>query len=135
MYQVSSIFVNPKIPTFNFKSRNTEKTAGKQKTAENYELISRYMQNTAVLNAASIKRTSGPSFRSSETYTNNLRTMIHNNESVMIAIAPRTFTANDINGDGIVSISSGEKPGTFLSAIDRLDELKDDGFNTIHLHE
>ena len=30
-------------------------------------------------------------------------------------------------------MSKGEKPGTFLSAISRLDELKEDGFNTIHL--
>ena len=54
-------------------------------------------------------------------------------ESVMIAIAPRTFTAQDLNGDEKITLKDGEKPGTLLSAIERLDELKNDGFNTIHL--
>ena len=35
--------------------------------------------------------------------------MIQNNESVMLAIAPRTFTAIDLNGDEKVSLSEGEK--------------------------
>ena len=59
--------------------------------------------------------------------------MIQNNESVMLAIVPRTFTAEDLNGDEKISIKNGEKNGTLLSAISRLDELKEDGINTIHL--
>ena len=59
--------------------------------------------------------------------------MIQNNESVMLAIVPRTFTAVDLNGDEKIILSEGEKQGTFLSGIERLDELKEDGFNTIHI--
>lgn len=87
-----------------------------------------YMQSLAVANIPVVKNSG-----KTDTYHNDLRTMIQNNESVMLAIAPRTFTAVDLNGDEIVSISHGEKPGTLLSAIDRLDELKNDGFNTIHI--
>ena len=49
--------------------------------------------------------------------------MIQNNESVMLAIAPRTFTAVDLNGDEKIMLCEGEKQGTLLSAINRLDEL------------
>ena len=59
--------------------------------------------------------------------------MIQNNQSVMLAIVPRIFNAKDLNGDDRISIKSGEQVGTFLNAIDRLDELKSDGFNTIHI--
>ena len=96
------------------------------------QAISNYLQKMAVINSAAVKRIN-PSFKGNSEYKNNLRSMVQNNESVMIAIAPRTFTAVDLNGDEIVSMSHGEKPGTFLSAIERLDELKNDGFNTIHI--
>ena len=49
--------------------------------------------------------------------------MIQNNESVMLAIAPRIFTAEDLDGDEKISLHKGEKPGTLLSAISRLDEM------------
>lgn len=59
--------------------------------------------------------------------------MIQNNQAVMMAIVPRTFTAQDLNGDDKVTLSTDEKCGTLLSAISRLDELKADGINTIHI--
>ena len=95
-------------------------------------LISNYLQSIANSNIPAIKKVS-INFKGNNFYKNNLRTMIQNNESVMIAIAPRTFTAQDTNGDEKISLNLGEKPGTLLSAIDRLDELKNDGINTIHL--
>jgi len=94
--------------------------------------INNYLQNEAVSNLYTVK-TVNYSDVENKTYKNNLRSMIQNNESIMIAIAPRLFTAVDLDGDEKVSFSHGEKCGTFLSAIDRLDELKEDGFNTIHL--
>ncbi|MCQ2754024.1 MAG: hypothetical protein MJ231_03135 [bacterium] len=95
---------------------------------DNSETLTTYLESTAVINVVAIKNNKQP-----VQYKNNLRSMIQNNESVMIAIAPRLFTAEDLNGDEKISISHGEKNGTFLSAIDRLDELKEDGFNTIHI--
>ncbi|MCQ2739439.1 MAG: alpha amylase C-terminal domain-containing protein [bacterium] len=96
------------------------------------EIMSAYLSNEAVLNSPVIKRVSFGEKQDNH-YKNNLRTMINNNESVMLAIAPRTFTAKDLDGDEIITLSKGEKQGTFLSAVDRLDELKNDGFNTIHI--
>ena len=91
------------------------------------------MNSIAAANAPTVSKVSLNNKNNSNNYHNNLRSMIQNNESVMLAIAPRTFTAVDMNGDEKITLSEGEKPGTFLSAIDRLDELKEDGFNTIHI--
>ena len=91
-----------------------------------------YLQNLALINTPAVKKIN---FKSAENipYHNNLKTMIQNNESVMMAIIPRIFTAEDLNGDDKITLSTGEKAGTFLSAISRLDELKEDGINTIHI--
>ena len=94
-------------------------------------LINYYLENKAIVNIPLVKNINFK--QASAEYKNNLRTMIRNNESVMLAIAPRTFTAEDLNGDERISLTLGEKPGTFLSAISRLDELKNDGINTIHI--
>ena len=64
-------------------------------------------------------------------YKNNLRTMMQNGEAKILAIIPRTFNAKDENGDE--KITGKEKHGTFLNAIDRLDEIKEQGFNTFHI--
>ena len=65
-----------------------------------------------------------------EGYKNNLRSMFQNNQVVMYAMVPRTFNAKDTNGNGL--IEEGEQGGTFLNMIDRFDELKSYGINTIH---
>ena len=63
----------------------------------------------------------------------DLRQLFQNNESVIYAINLRTFNANDKNGNGIIDFNLGETSGTFLNAIERLDEIKNLGINTIHL--
>lgn len=92
----------------------------------------RYLDNLALINTPTVKKV-GDKKIEAPSYHNNLRSMIRNNESVMIAIVPRIFNAKDLNGDDRISIKSGEQVGTFLNAIERLDELKNDGFNTIHI--
>lgn len=64
-------------------------------------------------------------------YKNNFRTMLQNGESKILAIVPRTFNAKDENADE--KITGNEQHGTFLNAIDRLDEIKAEGFNTFHI--
>lgn len=103
-------------------------TASSIPTASKSSLISAYLENQAVMNAPIVKSEKADS---SNGYKNNLRTMFQNNEVKILAIVPRTFNAKDKNGDAM--ITDGEEAGTFLNAIDRLDEVKSLGFNTLHL--
>lgn len=68
-----------------------------------------------------------------ETWHNDLRTKFLNNEAVIMEINIRSFNSNDINEDGFIQEKMGEKRGTFINAIARLDELKNLGINTIHV--
>ena len=64
-------------------------------------------------------------------YKNNFKSMLQNGEAKILAIIPRTFNAKDENGDE--KITGNEKSGTFLNAIERLDEIRAEGFNTFHI--
>jgi len=132
--KLNSLFINPIqaktpqiIPTM--KGADFEPT---QKT-QNPELVMAYLQYSAVANAPAVNKVDKVLETEKQPYKNNLRSMIQNNRSVMLAIVPRSFTAQDLNGDEKISLSQGEKAGTLLSAIERLDEVKNDGFNTIHI--
>ena len=131
MRQINSILVNSTTPISYIPAMKGEKKPETKVCVE--KTINDYMNSIAAANAPTVSKVSLNNKNNSNNYHNNLRSMIQNNESVMLAIAPRTFTAVDMNGDEKITLSEGEKPGTFLSAIDRLDELKEDGFNTIHI--
>ena len=64
---------------------------------------------------------------------NDLTTLFLNNEAVIYGINMRSFNADDKNGNGIIDFELGETSGNFLNAVERLDELKEYGINTIHL--
>lgn len=66
-------------------------------------------------------------------WDNHLRTNFLNNSTVIYAINIRTFNAQDTNRNGIIDFSEGEISGNFINAINRLDELKQSGINTIHV--
>lgn len=66
-------------------------------------------------------------------WKNDLRTKFLNNETVIMEVNIRSFNSNDINGDGFIQENEGEIRGTFLNAIERLDELKTLGINTLHV--
>ena len=63
-------------------------------------------------------------------YKNNLRSMFQNNQAVIYAMIPRTFNAKDTNDNGL--IDKNEEPGYFTNMVERLDELKTYGINTLH---
>ena len=104
----------------------------KENQNQNNKVSQKYLDSLAMINSPAVKKVNSGKTQNIA-YKNNLRSMIQNNESVMLAMVPRTFTAEDVNGDDKVTVSKGEKVGTFLRAISRLDELKEDGINTIHI--
>lgn len=63
----------------------------------------------------------------------DLQELFQDNKAVIYSLNIRTFNANDKNGNGIIDFYEGETPGSFINAIERLDELKELGINTIHL--
>ena len=64
---------------------------------------------------------------------NDLRSKFLNNEAIIMEINIRSFNSQDKDGDGFIQEDRGEIRGTFLNAINRLDELKNLGINTLHV--
>lgn len=63
--------------------------------------------------------------------SDGLRSQFLNNKTVICAINIRNFNSDDKNGDGF--IEKDEIRGNFINAIDRLDEIKSLGINTLHV--
>ena len=100
--------------------------------------LKNYLEMQAVMNKSMVKTVPAQQVAKVEDkkvaepeYKNNLKSMLQNNEAKILAIVPRTFNAKDENGDE--KITGNEQHGTFLNAIDRLDEVKAEGFNTFHI--
>lgn len=84
--------------------------------------------------ATSIKPVAGPdnSMVPKFPFKNDLKQLMKDNKAIIEAIVIRTFGARDKNNDGIIEKNKNES-GTFLNAINRLDELKALGINTLHV--
>ena len=100
-------------------------------------LLAQYLQNQATVNAPIVNQTTPVAPVENKKpvkkmlYTNDLRTLFKNCDAKILAIIPRNFNANDENGNEY--IDGKEEHGTFKNAIERLDEVKEDGFNTLHV--
>lgn len=113
-------------------TNNSQTTSAPTTSLSGSNLISQYLNNVAMINAASINKTEAVNNEIQEKpYKNDLRTLFTTNSAKILAIIPRTFNAKDTNGNEF--IDSNEVHGTFLNAIDRLDEVKAEGFNTLHV--
>ena len=91
-------------------------------------LLSAYLNTLAMINTPVVKqapKTIQPP------YKNDLRSLMMNNEAKILAIIPRTFNAKDTDGNDFIDHS--EQHGTFLNAVERLDEVKSQGYNTLHI--
>ncbi len=100
------------------------------KTASS-NLLTRFLENQSIINSAVVSRVSEVKAEPVKPYKNDLRTLFNTNSAKILAIIPRTFNAKDTNGNEY--IERNETHGTFLNAIDRLDEIKSEGFNTLHV--
>lgn len=107
-------------------------------------ILSLYLQNLSNINKPAVNSNTVNNQAAAQTekvsdtapvkhivYRNNLRSMVQNNEAIILAILPRSFNAKDTNNNEY--IDGNEQCGTFLNAIERLDEVKKDGFNALHL--
>ena len=113
-------------------TNNSQTTSAPTTSLSGSNLISQYLNNVAMINAASVNKTESVNNDIQEKpYKNDLRTLFTTNSAKILAIIPRTFNAKDTNGNEF--IDSNEVHGTFLNAIDRLDEVKAEGFNTLHV--
>ncbi|MBD5401710.1 hypothetical protein HDR58_02755 [bacterium] len=93
-------------------------------------LLTQFLENQAKINTPIVSKP----IVNTETvkpYKNDLRTLFLTNSANILAMIPRTFNAKDTNGNEY--IDGNEVHGTFLNAIDRLDEVKAQGFNTLHV--
>ncbi len=64
-------------------------------------------------------------------YKNDLRNMLTHNRANILAVIPRIMNAQDKDGNEL--IQGDEQAGNLVNAVERLDEIKDLGFNTLHV--
>lgn len=64
---------------------------------------------------------------------NDLKQLYTSNNAIIYAINIRSFNAKDLNNNGIIEEEQGEERGNFVNAIQRLDDLKSAGINTVML--
>ena len=115
----------------NFTNSSVPATTPEQPKTTNSGLLNSYLNNMAMINAPAVQKVQKTENTAPINYHNNLRSLFKNNEAKILMIIPRTFNAKDENGNEY--IDGNETHGTFLNAIDRLDEVKAEGFNTFHV--
>ncbi len=134
MMKVTNNLISQKLGAIKplYFTNNSQTTSAPSTSLSGSNLISQYLNNVAMINAASVNKTEAVNKDIQEKpYKNDLRTLFTTNSAKILAIIPRTFNAKDTNGNEF--IDSNEVHGTFLNAIDRLDEVKAEGFNTLHV--
>jgi glycosidase len=107
-----------------------------QPSVTNGNLLEQYLKGQAAANAPMVtatKKVETPNQVSNLQYKNDLRQMFQNNQAKILAIIPRIFNADDKNHDDQIELNMGETSGNFNNAIARLDEVKANGFNTLHV--
>lgn len=124
----NNIKIMPNPATFSSATNPTQAVQAQTPSLPKSSLIAAYLNNQAMINIPAVKQAE----KTPEVlYRNTLRSSFINNEAKILAIIPRTFNAKDTNGNEY--IDENELHGTFLNAIDRLDEVKKDGFNAVHV--
>ena len=130
-----SVKLNKMQPVFMSSDAQVQSTPKQAVSGGN--LLTRFLDNQAVVNSPIVNKpeqavpVENKQPAKKMLYSNDLRTLFQNCDAKIIAIIPRLFNAKDQNGNEC--IDGNEEHGTFKNAIDRLDELKEDGFNTIHV--
>jgi hypothetical protein len=134
-------FNTKSIPKFTSSSSNTsfsvfpERTPIQIQTSKNEtsiitsNLIYAYFNNIKIKSPVNISNEFSPQVTN---YKHNLKTLFENNQAIIYALIPRTFNAKDSEIKNEL-IEGNEERGSFINAIERLDELKSYGINTLHI--
>ena len=132
---INSLY-NPNVSKIKYSSNSTsvEKNSISFNNDKS-EALKAYLEGQAAINSAVVFKAKAIDEKNTEqnVYKNELKSMINNNEAVIMAIIPRILGAQNLDTNRRINPCKGEKPGTFLSCIDKLDELKDLGINTLHV--
>lgn len=132
MMNISANFISHKLGNVQFQANNNPMPHKSTPTfTSDSNLISQYLNNVAMINTPAVNKVENVNNTPEKPYKNDLRTLFTTNSAKILAIIPRTFNAKDTNGNEY--IDGNETNGTFLNAIDRLDEVKAEGFNTLHV--
>ncbi len=104
-------------------NKNAPLNAAASEALKNQILAKPSVEKTAEVSVKQASRVAG--------YKNNLKTMLQGNEAKLLAVIPRTMNAQDTDGNGL--IQGNEISGNFINAVERLDEIKAMGINTLHM--
>lgn len=66
-------------------------------------------------------------------WISDLRELFIKDKAVILVVNPRTMGAKDTNGNDIIDFDKNEESGNFVNAVARLDNIKKQGFNTLHV--
>lgn len=132
-----SPLLKERLSQINTQNQNTQTSPQTNPVNQNYELpmVSPALRNVLLaqssvkINAATA--VTAPQSAAQGVYKNNLRSMLVNNEATIMAVNLRAMNPKDADSNGI--IQGGEEVGTFMNAIERLDEMKALGINTLHI--
>ena len=133
MINTTNLLANINVQRYNGQmtgSNNVSCSSSAYPFCSSTNLLEQFLQNSANINAAHVKKVEQSEVQH-KPYKNNLKSLLTHNEAKILAIIPRTFNAKDTNGNEY--IDGKEQHGTFLNAIERLDEVKAQGFNTLHI--
>lgn len=92
-------------------------------------ILEKFLQNQGI--SAAVKVSTVNNNNGVENYHNDLRTKFKNNEATLMGVIMRTLGAENKVGNEL--IREGDVRGNFTNAVNRLDELKNLGINTLHV--
>ncbi len=128
--QIQSGYVFPQMPNQTYNPQLTQTVIAQQKRFVSPALMnmiknrSSHIQKTHEIGVTEAqRRVSG--------YKNDLKHALTHNEAKILAVIPRTMNAQDLDGNEL--IQGNEIRGSFVNAVGRLDEIKNLGFDTLHM--
>ncbi len=112
-------------PAMNYQVPQTAQTVQVQTLGSN--ILEQFLQNRALIAVPSVNIKENPNVE----YKNNLRTKFQNNDAKIMGVIIRSLGAKDNTGNQL--LRKGDIRGNFNNAIERLDEMKNLGINTLHV--